>query len=330
MIGAFVTVMLLLIVGMVMYFGSANFLNRSTQFILFFDQSVNGLLVGSPVKFRGVPVGEVKRIMIRAEGQREDSTAIPVVIEINRSRLENDLGVSRTAFAPESIHESLERGLVAQLNLESVITGQLFVEFSFEPAKAFSAETHIDHLNESIDIVEIPTLNSSLDQITADLAQIIADIKDLDLQELSQNINALIISATTQLQGLDTAAISTSITGTANEIQNFIASEQFKQSVDAMRIAFDQVSATAQSFNIEEGPLADTIDTWSAQITQTLDSFDRLSNEASALIEPGSDLRHEFESMLRELVRTARSIRLLSEYIERNPNAILTGRSQEE
>ena len=88
-IGAFITAMLVLTITMVMYFGSANFLNRSTYFIVFFDQSVNGLQVGSAVKFRGVPVGEVKRIMIRAEGQREDSTAIPVVIAINRSRLEN-------------------------------------------------------------------------------------------------------------------------------------------------------------------------------------------------------------------------------------------------
>ena len=86
-IGAFVSLMLGLIVAMVMYFGTANFLNRSTHFILFFDQSVNGLQIGSAVKFRGVPVGEVKRIMIRAEGQREDSTAIPVIIEINPNHL---------------------------------------------------------------------------------------------------------------------------------------------------------------------------------------------------------------------------------------------------
>lgn len=319
--------MLVLIVGMVMYFGTANFLNRSTSFILFFDQSVNGLTVGSPVKFRGVPVGQVKRIMIRAEGQSAASTAIPVVIEINRSRLENDLGVSSEVFSPESIEDSLERGLVAQLNLESIITGQLFVEFSFEPEKTGETEKHLDEVN---GMVEVPTLNSSLDQITADVAQIIADVKALDLQELNTNINELLVSTRTQMDELNTKAISKSITETADEIKNFVASEEFKESVLAMRGAFEEVRDTAESFNLSDGPLATAIDTWTKQITETLASLDNLTKDASSLLEPGSDVRYEFESMLRELGRAARSIRLLSDYLERNPSALLTGRSEDE
>lgn len=327
MIGAFVTVVLGLIVAMVMYFGSANFLNRSTHFILFFDQSVNGLKVGSAVKFRGVPVGEVKRIMIRAIGQSDDSTAIPVIIEINRSRLENDLGVSSEAFDPDSIQDSLDRGLIAQLNLESIITGQLFVEFSFEPEKIVSTQTHLEEMN---GIVEIPTLNSSLDQITADVAQIIADVKALDLQELSGNLNALLISGKTQLDDLNSKEISRSITAAADELQSFVASDEFKESLVAMRGAFEEVRDTAETFNLSDGPLAKTIETWTAQITETLDSLDNLTNDASALLKPDSNMRYEFETTLRELGRAARSIRLLSEYLERNPNALLTGRSEGE
>ena len=326
-IGAFVSLMLGLIVAMVMYFGTANFLNRSTHFILFFDQSVNGLQIGSAVKFRGVPVGEVKRIMIRAEGQREDSTAIPVIIEINRSRLENDLGVPRMAFEPDSIQGSLDRGLVAQLNLESIITGQLFVEFSFELDKMKEAETHLEQVN---GIVEIPTLNSSLDEITADVAQIISDVKALDLEELNTNVNALLVSATTQLNALNTEEIGRSISGAADEITSFITSDEFKKSVIAVRGAFEEVRDTAESFNLTEGPLAKTIDDWTLQITETLDSLDNLAGDASALLKPDSNARFEFETMLRELGRAARSIRLLSEYLERNPNALLTGRSEDE
>ncbi len=317
--------MLGLILAMVMYFGSTNFLNRSTHFILFFDQSVNGLKVGSAVKFRGVPVGEVKRIMIRAEGQREDSTAIPVVIEINRSRLENDLGVASEAFDPESIKKSLDRGMVAQLNLESIVTGQLFVEFSFEPEKIKGAQAHLKEVN---GIVEILTLNSSLDQITADVAQIISDVKVLDLQELNGNINALLVSAKTQLDALNTQKIGRSISDAADEIKSFVASEEFKTSIVAVRGAFEKVRDTAESFDLVKGPLAKTIDSWTVQITETLDSLDNLTDDASALLKPDSNVRHEFETMLRELGRAARSIRLLSEYLERNPNALLTGRSE--
>jgi paraquat-inducible protein B len=315
-IGAFVTLMLALIAGMIMYFGTASFLNRSTQFILFFDQSVNGLQVGSPVKFRGVPVGEVTGIMIRAEGQLEDSTAIPVIIEINRSRLENDLGLPSAAFSPEMIQVLLERGLIAQLNLESIITGQLFVEFGFEPDKAAQATTH---LGEAKGLIEVPTLNSSLDQITSDVAQIIADVKKLDLQELGNNINGLLVSTAAQMEALDTGAISASITSTSDEIKNLVSSEEFTKSIVAIRGAFEEVSVAAKTFNLTEGPLVDA-----------LDSLDDLAINANALLKPGSDMRYEFESMLRELGRAASSIRLLSEYLERNPNALLTGRNEEE
>jgi paraquat-inducible protein B len=327
LIGAFVTVMLALIVAMILYFGSANFLNRSTQFILFFDQSVNGLTVGSPVKFRGVPVGAVTRIMIRADGQSEDSTAIPVIIQINRSRLENDLGVPSAVLDTNWMQSSLDRGLVAQLNLESFITGQLFVEFSFDPKRAQAAKIHLLEVN---GMVEVPTLNSSLDKITADVAQIINDFKALDLQKLNTNINALLVSATTQLDDLNTKEIGRSIAAAADEIQSFVGSDEFQSSVVAVRGAFEEVRDTAESFNISDGPLAKTIATWTKQITETLEGLDNLTNDASALIKPGSDVRFEFETMLRELGRAARSIRLLSEYLERNPNSLLTGRSEEE
>ena len=319
--------MLVLIVAMVMYFGTANFLNRSTHFILFFDQSVNGLQVGSPVKFRGVPVGGVRKIMIRAEGQREDSTAIPVIIEINRSRLENDLGLPSSAFAPESIQESLDRGLVAQLNLESFITGQLFVEFSFDPDKAASAHSHLEA---DIGMREVPTLNSSLDQITADAASIIADFKQLDLDELNNNINGLLISAKSTLDGIDAASISESVTEAAEQINSFVASDDFRDSVTAMRGAFEEVRDTAESFNLSDGPLADTIEHWTAQITETLDSLDQLTVDASTLLGPDSDVRFEMQNMLRELARAAKSVRLLADYLERNPNALLIGRGTEE
>lgn len=326
-IGIFVTVSLVLIIGMVMYFGTANFLKRSTHFLLFFDQSVNGLNVGSPVKFRGVPVGKVKRIMIRAEGQFEHSTAIPVVIEINRSRLENDLGVSRKRFTPENLDQSIDRGLVAELSIDSFITGLLFVELAIKPERSSNTTFHLE---ESNGILEIPTLNSSLDQITSDMAQIISDLSDLDLDELNRNINTVLVSTSKVLDGIDSAAISQSLTGAADQLTEFIASEDFEASVTAVRGAFEEVRDTAESFNLSDGPLAKTIDTWTAQITEALDSLDDLTNDASALLKPDSNVRFEFETMIRELGRAARSIRLLSEYLERNPNALLTGRSEGE
>lgn len=326
-IGVFVTAATILLVAMVIFFGSTTLLSKSTRFILFFDQSVNGLAAGSPVKFRGVPVGSVEKILIRAEGQAEDSTAIPVIIKLDRSRLEKELGVPESAFSPESIHTSIERGLMGQLNLESFITGQLFVEFSFEPEKQKGWQPHLVEVN---GMLEIPTLASSLDKITSDIAQLISDAGAIDLPRLNENINTVLENMAVVLAGIDSEGISQSVTSAADQVTAIVGSEDFKQSITAMRQAFELIGTTAKTFNLKDGPLAATIEKWTTQYEQTLAGLDRLIDETGNLMSPESDLRYEFENTLRELSRAAQSIRLLADYLERNPNALLTGRPEDE
>ncbi|MDP4611865.1 MAG: MlaD family protein [Opitutales bacterium] len=326
-IGIFVTAATILLVAMVIFFGSTTLLSKSTRFILFFDQSVNGLAAGSPVKFRGVPVGSVEKILIRAEGQVEGSTAIPVIIKLDRSRLEKELGVPASAFSPESIHTSIERGLMAQLNLESFITGQLFVEFSFEPEKQKGWKPQLAEVN---GMLEIPTLASSLDQITGDIAQLISDAGAIDIPRLNENINAVLENLATVLAGIDSEGISDSVTSAADQVTAIVGSDDFKQSITAMRQAFELIGTTAKTFNLKEGPMAATIEKWTTQYEQTLAGLDRLIDDTGNLMSPESDLRYEFETTLRELSRAAQSIRLLADYLERNPNALLTGRPEDE
>jgi paraquat-inducible protein B len=325
LIGAFVSASLLLLVGSILFFGSASLFKRTTRFILFFDQSVNGLNVGSLVKFRGVPVGSVERIMIRAEGQDPESTAIPVLIQINRSRLENDLGASASAFEPEKIQASLDQGLFAQLNLESFITGQLFVEFSFEPEKI-----KMFHLHQTVvgDVMEIPTLASSLDQITGDLAQLISGAGAIDLPRLNENLNNALQNMAVVLGGIDSAGITRSVTRAADEVTALTSSEDFKQTIIAIRTAFDEMTATSVSFNMTAGPLAKRLDLWATRLVDTLDGVDRLTAETGSLLSADSSLRYEFENTLREMSQAAKSIRMLTDYLERNPNALLTGRPE--
>jgi paraquat-inducible protein B len=322
-IGTFVSVSLLLLVAMVLFFGSAGFMGRNVRFILFFDQSVNGLQVGSPVKFRGVPVGSVERIQIRVEGQSPESRAIPVVIKIDRSRLEQDLGVASSLFQPETIRESIERGLVAQLAIESLITGQLFVEFSFEPGKVTAFRSHLVEPN---GMVEVPTLGSPLDQITEDMVQLISKASAVDLDRLSDNVNVALENLAVVLQGVDSQGISASVTHAANQVTALVGSDEFEQSLTAMHGAFVEVQSAAQAFNLDTGALGATVNAWTTRFEQSLEKLDGLTSQTTEMVEPDSSLRYELESALRELSRAARSARQFTDYLERNPNALLTGR----
>jgi paraquat-inducible protein B len=275
------------------------------------------------VKFRGVPVGSVERILIRAEGQDPGSTAIPVIIKIDRTRLANDLGVVNETFDPSFISDFIERGLIAELSLESFITGQLFVEFSFSPERSPGPQWH---MVEESEVMEIPTLSSSLDEITHDAAEIIGNLSELDIARLNENVNQVLENTAKVLAGINSEEISRSITHAADSFAAFIDSGELPKTLESARLSLREISATVRTYNLEDGPLVGKLETWTTSLTATLDELQQLSAKTSQMMAPDGSLRYELETMLRELSRASRSIRVLADYLEENPNSILTGR----
>ena len=325
-VGAFVISTLVLFVGMVLFFGSGSFLSRSTEFCLFFNQSVNGLNEGSTVKFRGVPIGSVSKIMIRVEGQDPDSTAIPVLIKIDRTRLENDLGLAETAFEPEAIQATIDRGLFAQLTLESFITGQLFVELSIDPDRSPGLQSHFV---EGGELIEIPTLSSSLDEITSDAADIIARLSEVDFKRVENNLHEVMENLAVVLEGIDSEGVSRSVAAAADSVTELVQSDEVSRTLVSANEALVTMKTTLKSLDLESGPLSAKLDLWTGQLTTSLEGLNQLSTQLSEMTEPDGSLRFELERMLRELRRAAQSVRVLADYLEANPKAILTGRPEE-
>lgn len=307
---------------LVLFFGSAKLFSHSVRYILFFDHSVNGLNVGSPVKYKGVPVGVVENILIRVEGQSKESTSIPVIVRIDQSRLTNRLGSSVEVFDPTFIYEMIENGLVAQLNVESFITGQLFVEFSLQPGQT---ENFTQHRDAEYDMVEIPTLGSPFCEITDDIGNVISTFSEIDLYETSQTVNEILENLLLVLQGLDTKELSRSVVEAADQITLLLESGEIETTLASARSTFLQVEKTLSTYDLKEGQLAET----TVLLNQTLDGLNHLIAEGNELISPQSNMRYEMQNSLLELSRAARSLRTFMNYLERNPNALLTGRSEE-
>jgi paraquat-inducible protein B len=67
-----------------------------------------------------------------------------------------------------------------------------------------------------------------------------------------------------------------------------------------------------------------------AEANQTLESTRRTIDHADKLIDPDSGLELELSGTLQEMKRTARELRVLTDYLERHPEALIRGKSQEE
>ncbi len=267
-------------------------------------------------------MGVVENILIRVEGQSKESTSIPVIVRIDQSRLTNRLGSSVEVFDPTFIYEMIENGLVGQLNVESFITGQLFVEFSLQPGQT---ENFTQHRDAEYDMVEIPTLGSPFCEITDDIGNVISTFSEIDLYETSQTINEILENLLLVLQGLDTKELSRSVVEAADQITLLLESGEIETTLASARSTFLQVEKTLSTYDLKEGQLAET----TVLLNQTLDGLNHLIAEGNELISPQSNMRYEMQNSLRELSRAARSLRTFMNYLERNPNALLTGRSEE-
>ena len=159
-IGAFVVGAIVLVLAGIITFGGGKFFKETKRFVLFFEGSMQGLNKGAPVALRGVRVGSVIEIKVLMDS-RDVSPYIPVFIEIEPDRLTEMRGVHLDKFAEEHKGLSLldflvEKGLRAQLDIQSFVTGQLFVNMDFFPNKPAR------FVNIDTGYTEIPTVPSSL------------------------------------------------------------------------------------------------------------------------------------------------------------------------
>ena len=128
LIGAFVLGAIALTFSGIVFLGSGALFRDIQEVVMFFDGSVGGLQVGAPVTFRGVAIGEVSKIQIVYEAAKQEFR-IPVAAELYPDRIQ------RMAATPSktSLQGLIDRGLRAQLQMQSLITGQLSIQLDFYP-----------------------------------------------------------------------------------------------------------------------------------------------------------------------------------------------------
>jgi paraquat-inducible protein B len=299
-IGAFVVGAIALLVLGIVVFGSGRLFADTTPFVLYFGGSVDGLSVGSPVRFKGVEIGAVTSIQL----DLGDEARIPVWIEVDNRRIIDHNGEGFTRD-PSRLAAEVDRGLRAQLNTQSIVTGLLFVQLDYHPdmpATFVSPPEERGH--------EIPTIPTALEQAQQVAADVIGKLREIDFGGFVQAVRDAV-------DGINRAVNAPGLQATLEALPETLA--KVNQSLAS-------VQQLASNLDRRTGPLLTSMQAASDRSTVAVEQARATLKSMEKLVDPGAPLAGQLSTVLDELRNTARSVRLLADYLERNPAALIRGR----
>jgi paraquat-inducible protein B len=346
-IGFFVVGAIALLVVALGVLGSGKLFKETTPYVMVFDGSVKGLNVGSPVVFRGVKLGSVSSIRMRADYATKAFTILVYAdfepsqmefVNIDQATLKSITKMGRYA----RIRELVERGLRAQLEMQSIVTGQLQIALDFYPGKP-AVYTRIDQT-----IEEIPTIPTPLQELTKKL-------ESLPLEQIFDNLNSAADGVAKLVQAPELRESITNLNTALKDIQTLVRnvndqvkplsaglSDTLRDTRKLVGNADSQVSSLGTNLN---GAIGDgrklirnvdgSVESVKAKIETTLTAATSALEEARKLIQDlegsareDSKLMHQINETLRAVGKAARSLGTLTDYLERHPEALLGGKGE--
>ena len=312
-IGIFLFAGLVLGVAGLFLFTSSKLFTRSAKFIVYFDSTLSGLNEGAPVKYRGVTIGSVTRVMIHSN-QATNDTAMPVIIEIQDDLIRKRL-VGTTIFQGlQNLGEEVRKGLRARLETESLVTGVLYVDLEIEeppPPAVYHQLTPVFR--------EIPSRPTQIQQLMKNLAK-------LDLTGLQKDLSSLVTRADTLLASLRMDELTGGLTNVLGSANRVVTNPDLTNAFTSLKNTLDQFQVLATNLNGRVDLLADGVTNTLEQVNQTLVQTRGGVQNFRELLAADSSLRNQLNVALDQISEAAQSISAFADYLHRHPNALLTGR----
>jgi paraquat-inducible protein B len=277
-----------------------------------FQDSISGLAVGAPVNFRGVRVGSVLSIALEFD-PKTHVAYIPVIVRMFR----DNIHVSKQDPDDPVVANLVKRGLRAEINTTSFVTGQSEIDLDFDSAAP--AYFH----PEVTDLVEIPAKVSDLEKVKQQISQ-------LPLRELADNANATLQTVHKLAENLveDLPGLLVSLKATSDHSQAAVdaaaqAIPDLRARLDTTLESLDRLANTSdKQLALRSADLHAVL----AQTSQTVARARALLDNVQGMTSQHAGARIDIEASLRDLAAAAAALRGFASDVERNPQLLLTGR----
>ena len=321
LIGAFVLGAIILGAVTVLLLAGGQWFQERSQHVLYFEGAAQGLQVGAPVVFLGVKVGTVKRIQLGLDAENR-RFMVPVTIELEPNMVQSPLGEQVDLRDRATIRQLVERGLRGQLKMQSLLTGQLYVDLDFhpdKPARFIAGDSEVS---------EIPTIPTAVEEFASKLGGFPMDTFLADLAGVSQSLNIILSSEAARtipvrleatlahLQSLSATLDRDGVPVLTGMREDLV---EMRKALEAVRFAMLKVGEVAEAGS----PMVASMEKAGEELAKTAQALQGLAGEESPTV-------RQLNTALQEISRAARALRLLAETLERQPEAVLHGKRLEE
>jgi paraquat-inducible protein B len=323
LIGAFVIGAIALVVIGLLVFGSGRFFADRLTWVTYFAGSVKGLRVGAPVNFRGVRIGEVTRIQVLYD-EKDGSMLIPVVMEVVRGQVTLINQGDGQRGTETDIEALIQRGLRAQLQTDSLVTGLLSVDLDFYPDTPVEA-VRIDSAEFS-GYPEVPAIPSRMDELEQSLGAVMQEIPGLlkDVRGLLTEITTGNTAESVDKILADVAHFTDSLDRATPAIDRMV--KQAEESVSAIQRVADSTNRILTNNQ-------DSIDAAIKELQPTVAAVRRMADQINNMVaENRQGLRdfsdtglYEITGLAQDAQRMVNQITRIAEQMERDPASFFFG-----
>jgi paraquat-inducible protein B len=259
-------------------------------FVLLFEESVRGLSPGAPVEFRGLQIGQV--VDIKSEFDlKMNKLKIPVIVAAEPERISFAGKLPEGVTRETLIDYLVEKGLRAQLRTGSLLTGQMYVALDLYP----NAKPAKIVRGGKYGYPEFPTTPTPLEEIGSKLTELVAKIEKIPIEQIGKDLGDTIKGAKRIANLPELAESIRSLNGALKEFQLLTADLRTRVTPEL-----------------------------SAALEQTRKSLAAADESISA----DSPTQERLRTVLDELAAAARGLKTLADYLERHPEAVLSGKEK--
>jgi paraquat-inducible protein B len=181
----------------------------------------------------------------------------------------------------------IAKGFRAQLKTGSLLTGQLYVDWDFHP------DAPVAKVNLDGKFPELPTIPAPLQIITNRVNDLLTKIESVPIEKIGKDLG-----------------------DTLENVKNITESAELLEAVRALDETLQETRALTKNLNANVAPA----------IAQTLNQAQQTLVSVEGTLGKDAPLQHELRQSLNELAEAARSLRVLLEYLERHPDALIFGK----